>query len=420
MRRGWFVVLVVIAGLVPTAAVDPLPGPASELELSPVADSGVATLTDRGRLRLEIDRLNGAARTRIAAAFRITHTGNGTTAVWLSAGADAVGFRALAGPVESPAEAVQLGSGESVTIGLVIDTTGRVPASADFRVNARVPDGEPDETTRVSEPSPGRVTLRVRDVPAGEPVRATLTAGEEPVEVEEIGVTTSRQTDVNLTVSTSRSPGPAPALRGRSVVEYVSVRHSTPGDAIAEAGFTFTVTKAALEARGLAPDDVTLYRYADRSWSPVPTTVVGATDEEIRFQASAPGLSVFAVGAAPPAGGGSTNRITDTPTVTATETTATETASLTASTETASPTATTAPTTATETASPTAAPATPTPTAPSESNTPTAAPDSTERPTTIDPRPTAGLFGFPATELAVLLAVVAVVSAVGVYRTRTN
>ena len=60
----------------------------------------------------------------------------------------------------------------------------------------------------------------------------------------------------------------------------------------------FSVDRTALNASGVAPGDVALHRNAD-GWTPLTTSVVNRLDGRVVYQATAPGLSQFAVGTAP-------------------------------------------------------------------------------------------------------------------------
>lgn len=60
--------------------------------------------------------------------------------------------------------------------------------------------------------------------------------------------------------------------------------------------FTVAVDRAALDAVGADPKDVTLYR-DEGGWTPLETTVVTRTESRVVYQASSPGLSTFVVGA---------------------------------------------------------------------------------------------------------------------------
>jgi hypothetical protein len=62
------------------------------------------------------------------------------------------------------------------------------------------------------------------------------------------------------------------------------------------ASLRFSVNRSALNDAGVAPDEVVLYRDAG-GWTPLPTSVVDRAPQRVTYQATAPGLSQFAVGA---------------------------------------------------------------------------------------------------------------------------
>ncbi|MDS0258368.1 PKD domain-containing protein [Haloarcula sp. S1CR25-12] len=72
-----------------------------------------------------------------------------------------------------------------------------------------------------------------------------------------------------------------------------SVDHAVPANRVS---VRFSVNRTALNRTGVAPEDVVLSRNAD-GWTPLTTSVVGRTERGVTYQATAPGLSRFAVGA---------------------------------------------------------------------------------------------------------------------------
>ena len=442
-----------VAGLTATGAVDTLPAPAEDVEVAPSGgpNDEFASLTDDEKLALNVDRLNRGSRTRIAAVFTLTYTGSDTTEVWIEDSSEAVTFTALANSIESEANAVTLASGESVAVGLRIDTTAGVPELSEFAVNARVADANGEIPVTVGQRVPGFVEVGAPNVPPNAPVTVDV-RGANNVDgstLEELSVTTSRTTRVDLNVSTGAESGPTappvdvPNREGadEAAISYVNVSHETPDDAIAGASFEFTVRKETLDARGLAAENVVLYRFTEGEWSPLPTSVVGESADAVRFRADSPGLSVFAVAPAPAEDdGGSPPPLipggddvpdtgepelpplpSDTPTATPTPTpndTATPTPTPTVTDEPVTQTPT--PTVTDEPVTPTDTPETPTatPTDTPETPTPTDAPE-TPTATTTD-QPPAEVFGLGLGQLLIVAAVVAVLLGLGLYRTRSG
>lgn len=125
-----------------------------------------------------------------------------------------------------------------------------------------------------------------------------------------VGVTPRVDGDftLNVTVTRDRPAGAPPfAVRGADVpFAYVVVEHSIPDADVQGATFRYRIGHALLDASGLSPEDVVLYRFAGGTWTPVPTTLVADTGTHYVFEADSPGLSVFAL-AGPSADGGASD-----------------------------------------------------------------------------------------------------------------
>jgi MYXO-CTERM domain-containing protein len=159
----------------------------------------------------------------------------------------------------------------------------------------------------VTRTGDGGLTIQVRHPKSGVPIVVALPPGavgtdETTLTGLEMNVTTLRE--FVLDVRASRGP-PAgtPALDGSvpvSVLGYASVDHGVQETQVGEVSFTFEVPTARLEALGVDPADVALYRYTEEGWTRLSTSVVAETDTHSVFRARSPGLSVFAVGATLP------------------------------------------------------------------------------------------------------------------------
>ncbi|MGB9987033.1 PKD domain-containing protein [Salarchaeum japonicum] len=115
-----------------------------------------------------------------------------------------------------------------------------------------------------------------------------------------MNVSTTENTSLNLSVSVSDdsagdTPEPDAGDGGGEVVTYIQVDHDVPEESIGEVSFSFTVAESTLAERGVAPENVVLYRYHDGAWNELETTHIGTTDGVATFGAVSPGLSVFAV-----------------------------------------------------------------------------------------------------------------------------
>jgi PGF-pre-PGF domain-containing protein len=118
--------------------------------------------------------------------------------------------------------------------------------------------------------------------------------------LESLAVSTVTNTSATLDVeATDELSTDADAPARDDAVGYLVVDHDVPDSAIGEVTFDFTASAGTLSEQGLAPDDVTLYRYHDGEWRALRTTVVGQDGDRFSFSAVSPGLSVFAIGEPP-------------------------------------------------------------------------------------------------------------------------
>ncbi|WP_318569665.1 right-handed parallel beta-helix repeat-containing protein [Salinigranum marinum] len=104
---------------------------------------------------------------------------------------------------------------------------------------------------------------------------------------------------LNLTGSDDAPSGTSslPLAAGGTSLGYVTVDHSVPDENVDEVVFRFRVSRLRLATAGVSPGDVTLYRYVDGSPTALSTALVRTTPTASVFEATSPGLSVFAVGA---------------------------------------------------------------------------------------------------------------------------
>lgn len=133
---------------------------------------------------------------------------------------------------------------------------------------------------------------------------------------------------LNVTLAGNRSfglglsavPADAAGLDGDATpIGGLTVVHDVPDAEIEAAIFEFSVEAARLDALGVGPDAVSLYRRANGSWTRLPTTVVDAGGDAARFRATSPGFSQFVVAADETGGepeGTATPARTPTPTAT--------------------------------------------------------------------------------------------------------
>lgn len=145
-----------------------------------------------------------------------------------------------------------------------------------------------------------RVTVR-RPTP-GETVRAPE-AGGRPVVAATDNVSLTRlsfppATDADLSptvVVREDGAGGLAAPDGAAPGATVTIQHSAAAENVTSATLALAVDRAYLDARGLDPDDLRVYRHEGSGWRALDTRVVERTDDRVRFRAESPGLSVFSL-----------------------------------------------------------------------------------------------------------------------------
>ncbi|MFH5798472.1 Ig-like domain-containing protein [Haladaptatus sp. CMAA 1911] len=109
-------------------------------------------------------------------------------------------------------------------------------------------------------------------------------------------------------------------------VGYIHVDHTFDNQLVRNATFEFSINKTSLDALGVDPGDVTLYRRDEPgNWNERPTEYVDSDGSYYQFKADVPGFSVFALGTSAPTArvveaSLDETRITDTETATVTVT----------------------------------------------------------------------------------------------------
>jgi len=162
-------------------------------------------------------------------------------------------------------------------------------------------DDDDDASEHVPDVAVGADSVNVEftDLPADTPSTAvfanTAATSGNGVSLDGLTLSTTRQTDVTLDVSASDAPPADTAAVGSDAVLYLNVSESVSEDALGEVTFDFTVTESRLAATDTDPSDVSLWRLHDGEWGQLDTRVVGQDGDTYRFEATSPGLSVFAV-----------------------------------------------------------------------------------------------------------------------------
>jgi hypothetical protein len=105
---------------------------------------------------------------------------------------------------------------------------------------------------------------------------------------------------LNVTGNGSAPEGTAPLslAPGGTAFSYFTVDHSIPDSEIETVTFRFRIDRLAHSNASTRPTDVTLYRYVDGSPTPLPSSLVRESSTAYVYEATSPGLSVFAVATA--------------------------------------------------------------------------------------------------------------------------
>jgi hypothetical protein len=135
------------------------------------------------------------------------------------------------------------------------------------------------------------------DVPSADGPDAVASTGN--VTLEGMNLSVTEETSLTGTVVV-RDTG-ADGLRGPADTRpagTVSIQHSVSADQVDGLALDLTVDRSSLESRGVAPQNLTVYRSADGTeWRELETTLVGNGTDTVRYRVESPGLSVFSLAA---------------------------------------------------------------------------------------------------------------------------
>lgn len=80
-----------------------------------------------------------------------------------------------------------------------------------------------------------------------------------------------------------------------TVYRYIEISHNVAEPEISAATIQFDVDKSWLDANGIDPVKVSLYRYTEGKWNKLVTSKTGETSDKVSYSAGTPGFSVFAI-----------------------------------------------------------------------------------------------------------------------------
>ena len=279
-------------------------------------------------LPADFEGLNIGSTGRIDGIFEITYTGEQYAHVWIGDEAENVTFVADGDSIEGDANNVTLGPNQTVTVGLAFDTRGATAGTrlgADqFSIEAKI--AEPDEvggngvstqqtgggpTTTVTSPSADRREFVGSGIGRGDTVRfladGMALAGDD-VTLEGIDLEGVRNERVELSAAGSPDPfANGSALTAPTTpraMAYLALEYDFAPGAVDAMTVRFSADRDHLNATGVDPEDVTLYRQTDAGeWEAKPVEVVdpevvrimGLPEDRVHFRATTTEFSTFAV-----------------------------------------------------------------------------------------------------------------------------
>jgi hypothetical protein len=310
-------------------AIQPADGPNGQYAyLNDDDEIAIDISASNPNLPADFEGLNVGSTGRIDGVFEITYTGDEYAHVWIGDEAENVTFVADGESIESERNNVTLAPNQTVTVGLAFDTRGATAGTrlgADqFSIEAKV--AEPDEvaensvstqqttggpTTTVTAPSADRREFVGSGIGRGEKVRFLaegMHLDGENVTLEGIDLEGVRTERVELSAAGSPTPfenGSAlTAPMTARAMAYLALEYDFAPDAVDAMTVRFSADRDHLNATGVNPADVTLYRQTDAGeWAQKSVEVVDPEvarradlpEDRVHFRATTTEFSTFAV-----------------------------------------------------------------------------------------------------------------------------
>jgi len=244
---------------VPTVAAQE-DSPSDDITIEPTDDS-VATIED-GEIKISVDVVPHSTST-VDEAFRIRSTGDEEQRVWVRSGVDGVEF--YRSDTGEPVERVTLVPGESVGVGLTVDSSKRLDGDV-FTIRIETDDERESASTGVTD-----VDIVPREIVTGDAATITTTventgdaAGRQPVRLE-IDGTVVAQRSVRLRGGETRTIAFERTFQrvGTFGVAVSTIRgvttYTTDGGTVtvseSAAGPTFKVTEATVSSADIEPGE---------------------------------------------------------------------------------------------------------------------------------------------------------------------
>jgi len=319
-------------------AVQPVEGPnGAYAYLNDDEEIVVDVSASNPNLRNDFEGVNPDALASAGGVFTVTYTADQYARVWIDHPDENVTFVADGTSIEGRSNNVTLAPNETVAVGLRIDARGAGAGTTlggdEFSIEAELAepedvadaspatggsaggtdDGRPSMT--VTSPSETSREFRATGVARGGSVRFEadgmhLAGGNVTLDGIDLGGVRTESVGVNAVGS------PDPVANGSALaapttprpVSYLSVDHDFAPDEVEEMAIRFSADRDYLDAIGVDPEDVTLYRQTDAGeWTEKSTAVVddptrvrGVSEDRVYFRATTTEFSTFAVAAHAP------------------------------------------------------------------------------------------------------------------------
>ncbi|WP_436927878.1 hypothetical protein [Halosimplex amylolyticum] len=138
-------------------------------------------------------------------------------------------------------------------------------------------------------------TVSIPDADGPNAVAATTN-----ISVDGLSLGLAADTNVTATVVARERAGSAlSAPDGATPAATVTVQHSVDGATVDGVALDLTVRRAYLDAHGLDPSNLSVYRSSDGNWSAIGTTLVESNETHVSYAVDSPGLSVFSLATEP-------------------------------------------------------------------------------------------------------------------------
>ena len=148
-------------------------------------------------------------------------------------------------------------------------------------------------TPGVSTVPPDTFKITIGFIKPGETKAYNIT-GDGEIYFTQVAITAAKWiTGVTVEGRTVTKPAELPAAPGE-VLAYIEVSTAIKEEQVSYADITFRVPKEWLEEKGIAQENVALYRYTN-TWTKLPTSKVGEDSSFVYYKARTPGFSYFAI-----------------------------------------------------------------------------------------------------------------------------